>query len=141
MDRRIFLNWVGVGFLATSLPVSIAALFIDKESPAQAASGDFKPVGTVDQLKSQGKILVTEGSSGGILVIPDPKQPANVLAVNPTCTHQSCTLEWKADQKTLVCPCHNSRFAANGKVLRGPATLALKTYKAKIEGDQVLVGQ
>jgi len=140
MDRRTFLNWVGVGFLATSLPVSIAALFVDTESPAKAASDSLKPVGTVDQLKSQGQILVERGSSK-ILIVPDPANPANVLAVNPSCTHQRCSLEWKADEKVLVCPCHNSRFAPNGKVLRGPATVALKTYEAKIDGNKVLLGQ
>jgi cytochrome b6-f complex iron-sulfur subunit len=38
-----------------------------------------------------------------------------------------------------ICPCHGAKFAGDGKVLGGPASASLKTYTAKIDGDQVLV--
>ncbi|WP_414546376.1 ubiquinol-cytochrome c reductase iron-sulfur subunit [Nostoc sp. CCY0012] len=42
-------------------------------------------------------------------------------------------------RKSFVCPCHDSKFAPDGKMLGGPATVALQTYIAKLEGGDVLV--
>ncbi|MBV8884337.1 MAG: ubiquinol-cytochrome c reductase iron-sulfur subunit [Chroococcidiopsidaceae cyanobacterium CP_BM_RX_35] len=139
MDRRTFLSWFGIGWIASSLPVVIAAFSLDKQQSVSAAPGDFKIVGTVSQLTNNGQILVKQGfDSKPILVVGDPKT-STVVAVNPTCTHQGCLVNWKASQSDFVCPCHNSRFSADGEVLRGPATRALQTYTVKVQGEQVLV--
>ncbi|HEY9804352.1 MAG TPA: FAD-dependent oxidoreductase [Leptolyngbyaceae cyanobacterium] len=41
-------------------------------------------------------------------------------AVSLTCTHQGCTVK-KAANGNFRCPCHGAEFAADGKVLKGPA--------------------
>ncbi len=80
--------------------------------------------------------MVKDFPGGAVLVVKDA---AGVTAVSPTCTHQGCVVTWKGDQKAFVCPCHDAKFAADGKVVAGPATRPLKTFTAKIEGDSVLV--
>ncbi len=62
-----------------------------------------------------------------------------LIAVNSTCNHAGCAVNWEADQKSFVCPCHESKFAPDGKVLADPAKKALQTYTAKLEGGDVLV--
>ena len=41
--------------------------------------------------------------------------------VNVKCPHLGCELSWNPDEKTWDCPCHGSRFDADGRLLSGPA--------------------
>ncbi|MBW4427661.1 MAG: Rieske (2Fe-2S) protein [Nostoc desertorum CM1-VF14] len=134
MKRRDFINWVGLGGIASSLPIAIAAC----SSGTNSASGDWQTVGTSAELDKTGQLLVKNSSAGPVLVVGKSKSE-NLAAVNPSCPHSGCTVGWKADAKKLVCPCHGSEFGIDGKVQRGPATEALKTYAVKIEGDSVVV--
>ena len=45
----------------------------------------------------------------------------NVVAYSPQCTHLGCAYHFEEQQNQFVCPCHDSLFAIDGKVLGGPA--------------------
>jgi Rieske Fe-S protein len=55
------------------------------------------------------------------------------------CTHGACEVLWDAIAGEVVCPCHQSRFAADGSVLQGPATEDLATYDVGRIGDALWV--
>src|SRR4029077_6247806 len=44
------------------------------------------------------------------------------------CTHMGCTPGYNAEQRSFDCPCHGSRFDANGQVINGPAKAPLERY-------------
>lgn len=154
IKRRSFLTYFSIGWLSSCFPVVLAACAPNRsdtqttattETPAtddkakakpaaKKAADGFTVVGSVADLEKAGYL-----QTKAVAVTKDPANPKKLLAVNPKCTHQGCDVKWMAGEKKYDCPCHDSEFAADGKVLKGPATKSLAAYPAKIVGTQVLV--
>jgi 3-phenylpropionate/trans-cinnamate dioxygenase ferredoxin subunit len=63
-------------------------------------------------------------------------------AFDDACTHEQCSLaeEGELAGTTLTCTCHGSEFdVRTGAVLAPPATLPVKTYRTRVEGDALQV--
>lgn len=153
MKRRDFSSFVGLSLVSTSLPVAIAACSptetaengAEADAPATGspaseakARGDgFAEIGKVAELDEAG-FLANESFMGEqVVVLRDPADATVVVAMSSVCTHKGCTVDWKDTE--LVCPCHQSKFSAEGEVLAGPATEPLAKYEVMVEGGAVLV--
>ncbi len=142
MNRRKFLSWVGVGGVASFLPVAIAACSGQLKTLTNQAtiqSDGFRAVGTLAELDQKGQLSNQQVAGSPVLVLRHPDDFQQLLAVNPTCTHRGCIVTWEADQKAFICPCHDAKFAPDGKVLQGRAQDPLITYTVKIEQENVLI--
>jgi menaquinol-cytochrome c reductase iron-sulfur subunit len=64
----------------------------------------------------------------------------SVVAFGPQCTHLGCAYHWDDGKNEFVCPCHNSLFSIDGKVLGGPAPRPLDRYQTKVDGRKLLLG-
>ena len=67
-----------------------------------------------------GEVVVHAGGDG------------RVTALSTRCTHLGCRIS-RAEDGLLVCPCHGSRFHADGRVATGPASHPLQTLTATVE--------
>lgn len=82
MKRRDFINWVGLGWLASSLPVALAACSSQTTSPKSSASRDWQTVGTSQELDKTGQLLVKNSPIGPVLVVGTSKTE-NLMQLTP----------------------------------------------------------
>ncbi|MEM8610624.1 MAG: ubiquinol-cytochrome c reductase iron-sulfur subunit [Cyanobacteria bacterium P01_H01_bin.105] len=148
MKRREFMNFVGFGMLATSLPVAIAACTPKEpvsETPTDGGGTTsavdvpegFTNVGTVADLETKGFLRAKGLEAGSVIIIRDPANSDRVIALNSKCTHQGCTVDWEDTE--FSCACHGSTFAIDGTVTVGPAVRPLESYETMIDEETVLV--
>jgi len=62
-----------------------------------------------------------------------------VTARSLWCTHMGCELQWNADVSQFECPCHEGRFAADGRVVSGPPLQPMRTLATHVEAGRVRV--
>lgn len=91
------------------------------------------------------KVSLPESLAEGQGFVPPGRSVAlfrdgeGVYALSTVCTHLGCIV--KTSGGGFDCPCHGSRFAADGTVLRGPAPRALPWLKVSVSGGAVVVDE
>lgn len=65
------------------------------------------------------------------------RSDSEALVYSPLCPHLGC--HYGADKEKFLCPCHNSIFAMDGKVLGGPSPRGLDVLPIKIDGGELYV--
>ena len=66
------------------------------------------------------------------------KSDNEITAFSPICTHLGCRYNWNQEKGLFICPCHNSVYTIEGKVVSGPAPRGLDTLPTEIKNDDVL---
>lgn len=60
------------------------------------------------------------------------------VAYSQKCTHLSCPVTFKAQEKEFFCPCHAGRFALeDGRVLGGPPQRPLPRILINVSGNEI----
>jgi cytochrome b6-f complex iron-sulfur subunit len=131
ISRRDFLKLTRNGFLTLSGALAFVGFlrFLDFD-PNPAIKTEFDlglaekyPLGSRTVLDEIPAILIRTESGFSVLSL--------------VCTHLGCTLEQEADG--FACPCHNSRFDTEGKVIHGPAAKSLPALRVEISTENHVV--
>ena len=71
----------------------------------------------------------------------DSGGPQMFQIFNVNCTHLGCPVNWQAEAKIFLCPCHGGVFYSDGTVAGGPPPRPLFEREWAVQGDRLLVRQ
>ena len=90
--------------------INVAGQFSD-----YLTAGEIK---SVDELKPGQGAIMREGLSK---VAAFRDEGGMVHKLSAVCPHLGCLVAWNSTEKTWDCPCHGSKYRADGRVYQGPA--------------------
>lgn len=136
----------GVGLTAGAIALSTAAAWLGghlsfgrgvgvDETAFEAPPTTWTVVNDDDKLE-KGELVRRSARGTGVVLV---RYRGRVHALLDRCNHRGCSLsEGEFDGTAITCPCHGSRFALDGSLLRGPAAypqpvLETRVHEGKIE--------
>lgn len=98
--------------------LNVGAQYADFVTPAQVESvADIQP--------GSGAVLRRNGEKLAVYRKPE----GGVCEMSAICPHLGCVVNWNRVEQSWDCPCHGSRFTAQGEVLNGPSATSLETRR------------
>jgi glycine/D-amino acid oxidase-like deaminating enzyme/nitrite reductase/ring-hydroxylating ferredoxin subunit len=100
--------------------LNVAARMADHVAPGE--------VDSVDEIRPDSGAIVRRG----LHKIAAWRSPdGTLLERSAVCPHIGCVVAWNPLEACWDCPCHGSQFAADGRVINGPATVDLSPVDAE----------
>lgn len=100
--------------------------------------GDTVVAGKVGELRPNSGKIFRFGSRPGLLMLGTDGQ---YRALSATCTHLSCTVQYRGDLRQVWCACHNGMYDLAGRNLSGPPPRPLEQYDVHVRGDEIIVSR
>jgi len=91
----------------------------------------------LSKLKTVGSSMTIKLKGKMVMFVRDSEE--SVRGIDPTCTHEKCTVEYKTERRRIECPCHGSMFDLEGNVLKGPAEKPLSLYETSLQDGRVVI--
>jgi len=127
-ERRKFLKWMTHGLSAligAVLGIPALLYLIDPRNRPARASG-FRRVGNTNDLTPgvPKQVVIRDVRHDAWTVHPNDvigrvwlvrRDDHKVDAYTTTCPHLGCSIDYNAEQKLFVCPCHNGTFNLKGE--------------------------
>lgn len=133
-----------MGYPLIDFIVSNTKTIVDKAynrlKPVKNIPGSYVPV------TKPSRLHFTKTDQDAFIKITEPtdvwvvKKSAKELTVfSPVCPHLGCRYNWDQEKELFICPCHNSIYNIEGKLISGPAPRGLDTLPYKIEDEDLYV--
>lgn len=87
-------------------------------------AGQYADYVTAGDIKSESELRPGEGAimrDGVSKIAVHRDENGTVHKLSAVCPHLGCIVAWNSTEQTWDCPCHGSRFSAEGRVYQGPA--------------------
>ena len=118
-DRRDFLWKVGCAALGVATLEAAGSTLRFAKAPVSYGPAQRRVLGELARFPPGDPVYVEDA---GVFILRDAK---GMRALSAPCTHLGCTVRSDRASGGFICPCHGSRYDAEGKVLAGPAPASL----------------
>lgn len=136
--RRFAQILLGGGLLASLASFLYPVLRYLVPPAATDLGGDSVVAARVGELKPNSGKIFKFGSRPGLLVLD---KGGEYHAMSGTCTHLSCTVQYRPDLREVWCACHNGLYDLNGRNISGPPPRPLELFDVHVRGDEVVVAR
>jgi nitrite reductase/ring-hydroxylating ferredoxin subunit len=137
IPRRRFVEvLLGSGFLATAAAFIYPVLRYLVPPKASDLGSDSVVAGRVGELKPNSGKIFRFGNRPGLLI---RIASGEYRAMSATCTHLSCTVQYRDDLRQVWCACHNGKYDLNGRNISGPPPRPLEGFEGQVRGDEIFV--
>ncbi len=137
ISRRGFLNLLlstGGIALGVAIVYPIIRFLIPPKLPE--ATSSTVVAGNIEELPPNSGKIFRFGEKAGILI----RTPTGEFkAFTATCTHLSCTVQYRSDLSHIWCACHNGHYDLNGKNISGPPPRPLEEFSVFVRGKEIIV--
>ena len=137
-ERRSFLGKV-VGGIGAAVAISTLYPVIKYIIPPvkQFSNKSEMVVGKASEVPAKsGKIF--QFNKDKVIVINDN---GKLTACSAVCTHLGCLVHWDNAQNLIACPCHGAKYKQTGEIISGPQPLPLPVFKARVEGENIIISK
>ena len=137
MDRRSFIKWAAIGWMAFAAVVagygSLVLRFLFPNvlfEPKQSFRAGFPSDYEIGKVSERFKY------TNGVWIARDTEK---IYALSTVCTHLGCTPNWLESENKFKCPCHGSGFYKTGINFEGPAPRPLERFKITLSDDGEII--
>jgi cytochrome b6-f complex iron-sulfur subunit len=135
IPRRRFVGvLLGSGILATAIAFVYPVLRYLIPPKVSDLGSDSVMAGRVGELKPNSGKIFRFGNRPGLLI---RTASGEYRAMSATCTHLSCTVQYRDDLRQVWCACHNGRYDLNGRNISGPPPRPLEDFEVQVRGDEI----
>lgn len=149
MSRRQLLNFLTGAAIASTASAALYPVVKYFIPPAEGGEGGAilakdilgNPIPASQILaEPPGTRALVAGLAGDptYLIVNEDGTLNNTGIVN-NCTHLGCTFPWNEIDRQFQCPCHGSRYSADGSVIRGPAPLPLQLVRVAVQDNAIWI--
>jgi len=136
--RRLIETLLGGGLLASVVSFLYPVLRYIVPPTVIDLGGDEVVAAKLGEMKPNSSKIFRFGSRPGLLLLsPD----GEYRAMSATCTHLSCTVQYRNDLHQVWCACHNGLYDLGGRNVSGPPPRALEAFQVHVRGDEIVVSR
>jgi cytochrome b6-f complex iron-sulfur subunit len=136
--RRLIGTLLGGGLLASVASFLYPVLRYIVPPAVTDMGGDEVVAAKVGELRPNSGKIFRFGSHPGLLILTSDGQ---YHAMSATCTHLSCTVQYRSDLHEVWCACHNGLYDLNGRNISGPPPRPLQAFQVHVRGDEIIVSR
>ena len=136
--RRLIETLLGGGLLASAASFLYPVLRYIVPPAVTDLGGDEVVAAKLGELRQNSSNIFRFGSRPGLLIMTGD---GGYRAMSATCTHLSCTVQYRNDLHEVWCACHNGLYDLNGRNVSGPPPRPLEAFQVHVRGDEVVVSR